>query len=86
MNFFVVYPCPVGACVCIHLTDETGGAALTHPQAELPLLPLAQLSLCTCSNEHRILINQRLMEDLGKNGMSELKIPLITQVKLAFLH
>lgn len=47
-----------------NLTDEAGGAALSHPQAELPLLPLAQLPLCACGDEHRVLIDQGLVQNL----------------------
>lgn len=50
--------------VCHHLTDESGGGALSNPEAELPLLPLPQFSLSTGGDEHRVLVYQRLMKDL----------------------
>ena len=50
--------------VCCYLTDESGGGTLSNPEAELPLLPLPQLSFRTGGDEHRILVYQRLMKYL----------------------
>ena len=49
-----------------HLADEAGGRALAYPQAELSLLPLAELPLSAGGDEDGILIDQRLVEHLGK--------------------
>lgn len=48
------------------LTDEAGGGALSHPQAELPLLPLPQLSLRAGGDEDGILVNQGLVKNLER--------------------
>lgn len=50
--------------VCRHLTDESGGGALSNPEAELPLLPLPQLSFRAGGDEHGVLVDQRLMKNL----------------------
>lgn len=50
--------------LCRHLTDESGGGALSNPEAELPLLPLPQLSFRTGGDEHWVLVYQGLMKNL----------------------
>lgn len=50
--------------VCRYLTDESSGGALSNPEAELPLLPLPQLSFRTGGDEHWILIYQGLVKNL----------------------
>lgn len=47
-----------------HLTDESGGGALSNPEAELPLLPLPQLSFRAGGDEHGVLVDQRLVKNL----------------------
>lgn len=50
--------------VCCHLTDESSGGALSNPEAELPLLPLPQLSFCAGGDEHGVLVYQGLVKNL----------------------
>lgn len=50
--------------VCCHLTDESSGGALSDPEAELPLLPLPQLSFCAGGDEHGVLVYQGLVKNL----------------------
>lgn len=58
----------IAACevssACCHLTDESGGGALSNPEAELPLLPLPQLSFRAGGDEDRILVYQGLVKNL----------------------
>lgn len=49
---------------CCHLTDESGRGALSNPEAELPLLPLPQLSFRAGGDEDRILVYQGLVKNL----------------------
>lgn len=51
-----------------YLTDESSGSALSNPEAELPLLPLPQLSFRTGGDEHWILVYQGLMKNLDGIG------------------
>lgn len=62
--FIAVEWCFPSISGCLYLTDESGGGALSHPQTELPLLPLPQIPFCTGGDKHRVLVYQRLMENL----------------------
>lgn len=59
--FFPLFLSPPEGLGSSNLTDEAGGRALSDPQAELPLLPLPQLSLSAGGDEDGILVNQGLV-------------------------
>lgn len=63
---------------CCHLTDESGGGALSNPEAELPLLPLPQLSFRAGGDEDRILVYQGLVKNL------ETRRRALVQMRLSF--
>lgn len=66
----------IAGVVCCYLADESCGGALSHPQAELPLLPLPQLSLHAGGDEDRILVYKWLMKNLENKWAMQLWVCL----------
>lgn len=77
VSWLCCFACEVSS-VCCHLTDESGGGALSNPEAELPLLPLPQLSFRAGGDEDRILVYQGLVKNL------ETRSRTFVQMRLSF--